>query len=290
MVILLERGAAAFDPEIFPEWFWVSSLFGRATHNLVLSDELKHAYADRRARAQGGRRHSALALAPGPAQDPQPRAGGVLSDIAVGRRRLLRLLPASRWTVGDPGRGCQRSWHTRGRHDGDHAQPGPQPARAGRSAGRAVGACQPAALPALHGLQRGVRHGVLRRLRPCGRARSPIPPPATTRRESSVAATDRCTRSKRSAGRRWACSTSSSTNRRRWRSSPATSWRFTPTESPKPWTPNSVQFGVERLDEVLRRCGLDAREIIPAVIEAVDQFTGGQPPEDDRTLLVAQVS
>ncbi len=53
---------------------------------------------------------------------------------------------------------------------------------------------------------------------------------------------------------------------------------------------NNVQFGVDRLDDVLRRCGLDAAEIIRAMIEAVDQFTGGQPPEDDRTLLVARVS
>ena len=53
---------------------------------------------------------------------------------------------------------------------------------------------------------------------------------------------------------------------------------------------DSAQFGVDRLDEVLRRCGLDAQEIITAVIEAVDQFTGGHPPEDDRTLLVAKIS
>ena len=51
----------------------------------------------------------------------------------------------------------------------------------------------------------------------------------------------------------------------------------------------NVQFGMTRLDEVLRRCGLDATEIIRATIEAVDLFTGGQPPEDDRTLLVARV-
>ena len=53
---------------------------------------------------------------------------------------------------------------------------------------------------------------------------------------------------------------------------------------------NNVQFGTTRLDEVLRRCGLDATEIIRATIEAVDLFTGGHPPEDDRTLLVARVS
>ena len=47
----------------------------------------------------------------------------------------------------------------------------------------------------------------------------------------------------------------------------------------------NVQFGTARLDQVLHRCGLDATEIIRATVEAVDLFTGGHPPEDDRTLL-----
>ncbi len=44
MVVTLQPDAAAFDPESFPEWFWISSLFGRATHNLVLKEELKDTY------------------------------------------------------------------------------------------------------------------------------------------------------------------------------------------------------------------------------------------------------
>jgi sigma-B regulation protein RsbU (phosphoserine phosphatase) len=53
---------------------------------------------------------------------------------------------------------------------------------------------------------------------------------------------------------------------------------------------SNAQFGVDRLDKVLGRCELDAPEMVRAVIEAVDDFTGGLPPEDDRTLLVAKVS
>ena len=56
---------------------------------------------DRRARAQGRGRHPAVALAPGLAQDPDPRAGGLLPHLALGRRRLLRFLPAARWAAGD---------------------------------------------------------------------------------------------------------------------------------------------------------------------------------------------
>ncbi|MFO0956428.1 MAG: PP2C family protein-serine/threonine phosphatase [Isosphaeraceae bacterium] len=44
MAIMLRREPAAFDPEEFPQYVWMSNLFGRATHNLVLSGELRKAY------------------------------------------------------------------------------------------------------------------------------------------------------------------------------------------------------------------------------------------------------
>jgi sigma-B regulation protein RsbU (phosphoserine phosphatase) len=44
MVILLRNEPAAFDRSGFPEWVWLSNLFGRATHNLVLAEELRKAY------------------------------------------------------------------------------------------------------------------------------------------------------------------------------------------------------------------------------------------------------
>jgi sigma-B regulation protein RsbU (phosphoserine phosphatase) len=45
MVALMRKERGAFDLEQFPEWVWISSLHGRATHNLVLNEELKRAYA-----------------------------------------------------------------------------------------------------------------------------------------------------------------------------------------------------------------------------------------------------
>src|SRR6185369_10191873 len=38
------REPKAFNPDQFPEFVWMGNLFGRATHNLVLSDELRSAY------------------------------------------------------------------------------------------------------------------------------------------------------------------------------------------------------------------------------------------------------
>jgi sigma-B regulation protein RsbU (phosphoserine phosphatase) len=45
MVVSGSREADAFDPEHLPELFWLSNLFGRAAHNLVLSEQVQAAYA-----------------------------------------------------------------------------------------------------------------------------------------------------------------------------------------------------------------------------------------------------
>ncbi|HTU20141.1 MAG TPA: PP2C family protein-serine/threonine phosphatase [Gemmataceae bacterium] len=44
MVLIMRQEASAFPQEQFPEIVWLSNLFGRATHNLVLSEQLKAAY------------------------------------------------------------------------------------------------------------------------------------------------------------------------------------------------------------------------------------------------------
>lgn len=48
-------------------------------------------------------------------------------------------------------------------------------------------------------------------------------------------------------------------------------------------------FGLDRLDEVLAHCHEDAGGLIRAVLDAVDRFTMAQPADDDRTMLVAKV-
>ena len=42
--------------------------------------------------------------------------------------------------------------------------------------------------------------------------------------------------------------------------------------------PHNKQFGVDRLDEILEACGLDASAIVDHVTEAVGRFTNDQPP------------
>jgi sigma-B regulation protein RsbU (phosphoserine phosphatase) len=46
MVVLTREQPAAFRRDELPETVWLANLFGRATHNLVLADQVKEAYAE----------------------------------------------------------------------------------------------------------------------------------------------------------------------------------------------------------------------------------------------------
>lgn len=49
-------------------------------------------------------------------------------------------------------------------------------------------------------------------------------------------------------------------------------------------------FGIKRLDEVLSRCRHEASEIIDSVLAAVSEFTSAEPATDDRTIVVSKIS
>ena len=53
--------------------------------------------------------------------------------------------------------------------------------------------------------------------------------------------------------------------------------------------PENNLFGVERLDEILDACDGDAPELVNCILDSVNTFTRGRPPNDDRTLLAAKV-
>ena len=48
-------------------------------------------------------------------------------------------------------------------------------------------------------------------------------------------------------------------------------------------------FGTERLDRVLENCSVQATGLLDEVLRALDAFTAGHPPEDDRTVVVARI-
>ena len=45
-----------------------------------------------------------------------------------------------------------------------------------------------------------------------------------------------------------------------------------------------------RLDRVLENCAVGASGLLESVLNALNEFTGGQPAHDDQTILVAKIS
>src|SRR5262249_41905993 len=54
--------------------------------------------------------------------------------------------------------------------------------------------------------------------------------------------------------------------------------------------PAGEQFGLARLDTVLANCAVGAGDLLREVLRALEGFTAGRPPADDRTVLVAKIS
>ena len=129
MVVTGSRQPDAFDPERLPEMFWLSNLFGRATQNLVLSEQVQAAYAavDQELQIVADIQRSLL-----PRKLPQVptldlavhyqtsrRAGGDYYDFFKVPGGKLGILSGR----------CQRPWHAGHGHDGDHAQHRPRLSR-----------------------------------------------------------------------------------------------------------------------------------------------------------------
>jgi sigma-B regulation protein RsbU (phosphoserine phosphatase) len=289
MVILLEREPAAFDPEKFPEWLWVSSLFGRLTHNLRLRDELRGAYdhLEREMRVVADIQRSLLPqtlptiprLELGAHYQTSRWAGGDYYDFFP--------LPDGRWgiLIADvSGHGTPAAVMMAITHSLAHGLPGnPEPPglllghvnrqlcqrySSGSNEGFVTafyGIFDPAALTLSYA---SAGHNPPR-LRRCGS-------PTVTALEEvggpplglfDATEYDQTTLSLQTDD----------------------TLAFYTDGITEAMDARGTQFGTERLDEILGRCDLDAPGIVRAVIDAVDAFTGGQPPEDDRTLLVAVV-
>lgn len=288
MVILLEREPSAFDPETFPEWFWVSSLFGRLTHNLVLREELRHAYevVERELKVVADIQRSLLPqvlptiprLELGAHYQTSRWAGGDYYDFFP--------LPDGRWglLIADvSGHGTPAAVMMAITHSLAHGLPGP-PEPPGlllqhinRELCRRYAAGNEGFVTGFYGIfdpssltfsYACAGHNPPR-LRRCG---SP-----------AVAALDAV------GGPPLGLFDAIEYDQATVELRPDDTLAFYTDGITEAMDARNVQFGTERLDEILGRCDLDAPGIVRAVTEAVDAFTGGQPPEDDRTLLVAVV-
>jgi phosphoserine phosphatase RsbU/P len=288
MVILLEREPAAFDPETFPEWFWVSSLFGRLTHNLVLRDELKRAYQaiEHEMRVVADIQRSLLPrelpavprLELGAHYQTSRWAGGDYYDFFP--------LPDGRWgiLIADvSGHGTPAAVMMAITHSLAHSLPGnPEPpglllGHVNRHLSQRYGAGNEGFVTAFYGI---FDPAALTLTYACAGHNPPL-----LRRcgQQTVTALDEI------GGPPLGLFEAIEYDQTTLTLRPDDTLAFYTDGITEAMDPAGAQFGIQRLDAILGRCDLDAPGIVRAVIEGVDAFTGGHPPEDDRTLLVAIV-
>lgn len=289
MVVLMRGQQAAFDPQQFPEMVWMSNLFGRATHNLVLSEQLKRAYeeVDYELKVVADIQRALL-----PAELPKIATMGLAAHYQTSRRAGgdyydFFELPDGKWGImiadvsghGTPAAVVMAILQTI-----VHAYP-----FSSNSPGKLLeylnshlmqkfmvdngtfvtvfyAIYDPASrsltyVSAGHNPPR-VKHCSQKRISSLDRAQTL--PLGILPEVEFPEHTERLT-----AGDQIIFYTDGITEAR---------------------DATSRMFGVERLDQTLENCCLDADGLINAVLEAVDSFTAGHPAEDDRTILVAKIS
>ncbi len=289
MVVLMRDVPHAFAHESFPEWVWMSNLFGRATQNLVLSDQLRAAstLVDREMKVVADIQHSLL-----PKQLPRLPT----LDLAAHYQ-------TSRWA------------------GGDYYDLFPMPdGRCGILIADVSGHGTPAAV--LMAITHSIAHSHPGNPDPPAGLLSYLNQHLTERYtgdgETFVTAfygvydpsdrTLRYARAGHNPPRLMRCETGEITSLDGVSSLPlgidggvvyeGTTQSLRPGDQVVFYTdgiteaedPEGHPFGLDRLDHVLTRCSLDASDLIRAVLDALEEFTAGLPAADDRTLLIAKIS
>jgi sigma-B regulation protein RsbU (phosphoserine phosphatase) len=289
MVVAMRKEPGAFDPDEFPERYWISSLFGRATHALVLSEELKQAYeiVERELRVVADIQRSLLPRILPSIPGLDLAAHYQTSQWAGGDYYDFFALPGGRWGVliaDVSGHGTPAAVMMAILHSLAHGHPGhPEPPSAmlehvNRRLSAHYTAENEVFVTAFYGIYDPASHELSYscaghnppQLKRCAHGRVdsledvggpplglfeeveyPLSRLTVTPGDTLVLYTDGVTEAMDSDGR---------------------------------------QFGLEQLNRVLCRCDLNATEMRDAILEAVSRFTGGHAAHDDRTLLVAKVT
>lgn len=288
MIIVMRERPRAFDPEEFPEFVWVSNLFGRATHNLVLSDQLRAAYdaLDHELRTVGEIQKTLL-----PAVLPDIPTMGLAAHYQTSQRAGgdyydFFQLDADRWgiLIADvSGHGTPAAVIMAVLHCIAHTYPGsPASPRAllryvNERLTRLYTRDSATFVTAFYGIYESSTRRLVY-------ASAGHPPPRLKRcTDGTVAALD--------AAQALPLGISED------ETYPEAEYFLMPHDQIIFYTDGITEtadaagqlFGVDRLDGALETCSLDASGLINAVLDAVNAFSGGAPPADDRTMLVAKV-
>jgi phosphoserine phosphatase RsbU/P len=289
MVLLMRQEPFAFSREDLPELVWVSNLFGRATHNLVLSDQLKTAYdeVDYELKVVADIQRSLL-----PSTMPTIPTMGVAAHYQTSRRAGgdyydFFQLPEGKWgmLIADvSGHGTPAAVIMAVTHSLAHTFAGPShlPDEVLTHLNRHLTALYTSYSDDFVTAFYGVYDPAHRSLTYSSAGHNP--PRLKRCADGSLALLD---------GGRGLPLGISPTERYR-----TETFQLVPGDELVLYTDGVTEatnghgemFGLERLDAVLENCALGASALLKAVMAAVEEFTGGRPPADDRTVLVAKIT
>ncbi len=289
MAFLLRAEPAAFDREEFPEHVWMSNLFGRATHSLVLAEELKRAYAivERELRIVADIQRSLL-----PRTIPEIPGLGLAahyqtSQWAGGDYYDFFPLVDGRWgiMIADvSGHGTPAAVMMAITHSIAHAYPGPPdpPSAMLEYLNRELAARYTTEGDTFVTAFYGIYDPARRELTYASAGHNP--PRLKRCEDGSIRSLDGVANLPLGVfpDQRYQQVTQALR--------PGDQIVFYTDGITDATDPSGRMFGLSRLDQALENCHLDASGLIEAVLDAVERFTAGQPAADDRTVLVAKVS
>jgi sigma-B regulation protein RsbU (phosphoserine phosphatase) len=289
MVVLMRQEPGAFQPEQLPQTVWMSNLFGRAAHNLVLSEELREAYntVDREMKLVAEIQRSLLPaqLPPIPTLDlaasyqTASRAGGDYYDFFPLSDGKWGILIADVSGHGTPAAVLMAVTHAIAHtHPGPSLPPGPMLDYVNRHLTARYTAQSETFVTAFYGIYDPAK-------RELAYARAGHNPPRLKRcANGTLTALDGVD------GLPLGISADENYREARQRLQPGDQVVLYTDGITEARNPAGDMFGLRRLDESLACGAFAASELLGAVLDVLARFMAGRPADDDRTLLVARVS
>jgi sigma-B regulation protein RsbU (phosphoserine phosphatase) len=289
MVLLLRREAGAFNPEQFPQMVWMSNLYGRAAHNLVLSDQLRDAYeavdydlkvvADIQRLLLPAKMPVIPTMGLAAYYQTSHRAGGDYYDFfpLAGDRWGLFIADVS--GHGTPAAVIMAVTHSLAHtYPESHDRPGTLLEYLNRKLHELYTSNSDTFVTAFYGI-----YDPKTRLLTYSSA-GHNPPRLKRCLDGSLALLDEAGGLPLGIARHV--------------SYPDAHHQLVPGDQLVLYTDGITEahdaqgqmFGMSRLDKVLENCAVGASDLLRSVLEELEAFTGGRAPHDDRTLLVAKIT
>lgn len=289
MVILMRQEPAAFPHEEFPEWVWLSGLFGRAAHNLVLTEQLQAAFdaVDEELKVVGDIQRSLL-----PAQLPRIPTLDLAASYQTSRRAGgdyydFFPLPKGKWGIflaDVSGHGTPAAVLMAITHSIAHTHPGPPmpPGKMLQYLNHHLSVRYTTKSEIFVTAFYGIYDPAKRELTYACAGHNP--PRLKRCQGGTVASLDGV------GGLPLGISVPQSYEECVQWLHPGDQVVLYTDGITEARNPTGQLFGLDRLDAVLGGCREVASDLLNAVLQAVEHFTAGRPADDDRTLLVARVS